>query len=347
MTGRRWSLPIGVVLYSTRFSRRMKATKTPHHTVENDGTIHPQSRSPMHVADPAVPGAASRSLPATAPRAVRVMVMTCEYFARDEMTTYAAALAYRGLVALFPFFIFLIAIVNALDIWQLFGMLGDWARTNPDGRVPRAIKEWMVGQARERSQGAVLSVGAIAAVWAVASGARVLRTALNVAGDMPEIHPAWKRALLSLVVAPVICVALLIVVGLFTVTRNALLSVSAWFDVHDVVVALWDWLRLPLGLLVAGLAIASLYRFAPSHRQTWRTLLPGITTAAVVWGVASLIFSRAVASVLQFGVTYGTFSAAIVLLVYIYLAAAGLLFGAELNAVLARQREGDSTAKSR
>jgi uncharacterized BrkB/YihY/UPF0761 family membrane protein len=59
--------------------------------------------------------------------------------------------------------------------------------------------------------------------------------------------------------------------------------------------------------------------------------------ASLVWTSASLVFSRAVSQLMQFGVTYGSFSAAIIVLVYLYFAAAGLLFGAELNAVVARE----------
>lgn len=284
-------------------------------------------------------GAITHYLPANAPRPVRQVAQTCDRFLRHEMTTYAAALAYRGLLALFPFAIFLIALVNALDVGRPFEMLADWARTGPQGRVPAAIKEWTLLQARERAEGAVISVGAVASVWAVASGARVLRGALNTAAEMPEVYSPWIRLGISLVAAPAIGATTLTAVLLFTVTRQFLLRLARWFALNEVVVGLWDWLRLPAGLILAVLAICVVYRFAPSHRQPFRAVLPGATFAAIVWAAASLVFSRAVSSVLQFGVTYGSFTAAIVLLVYLYLAAAGLLFGAELNAVLAKNKE--------
>ena len=261
-----------------------------------------------------------------------------ERFVKDDMSTYAAALAYRGLLALFPFAIFIIALVNSLDAWRLFDMLLDWARTAPEGRVPSAIKEWAVVQSRERAQGGVLSVGAVGALWGVASGARVLRRALNIAAGFPEVHPAWLRLLISFVAAPIFGVGLLAIVGLFTVTRRFLWHVAGWFELNQALVALWDWMRVPAGVMLAGVLLTVLYRYAPSQRQPLRLLLPGAAVAAVVWAAASLIFSRAVSSVLEFGVTYGSFSAAIVLLLYLYLAAAGLLFGAELNAVLGVQR---------
>ena len=247
----------------------------------------------------------SALLPAGTPFLVAVAVRTSESFVRHEMTTYAAALAYRGLLALFPFVIFSIAIVASLDVWRLFEMLSDWARTAPEGRVPNAIKQWMVYQVRERAGSAVLSVGAVAAVWAVASGARVLRRALNIAGNIPEVQPAWVRLGLSFVAAPVLSAAVLAVVLLFTVTRDLMLRIGMWFQLNTLLVSVWDWVRLPAGVMLAGIVIAIIYRFAPSQRQPVRALVPGAIAAAIVWAVASFIFSRAVSSVLQFGVTYG------------------------------------------
>jgi membrane protein len=274
-------------------------------------------------------------LTAGAPLPVTVAARATANFAHHEMTTYSAALAYRGLLALFPFMIFVIALVNALDVWQLFGMLGEWARTAPQGRVPGAIREWMVLQTRERAHGVVLSVSGCAAAWAVGSGARVLRRGLNVAGNIPEGQPAWLRLAVSFVAAPVLCAAIFATVLLLTVTRGALLQFAGWFELNDATVTVWNWLRLPGGFILAGLISMALYRFAPSDRQPIRVLIPGALLAALVWASASLIFSRAVSTLLQFGLTYGSFSAAIVLLIYLNFAASGLLFGAELNTVIA------------
>lgn len=138
---------------------------------------------------PVSEGPVSRYMPRRTPAPIRYVAVAADRFIQQQMATYAAALAYRGLLALFPFVIFITALVNALDVWRLFGMLAEWARTAPEGRVPAAIREWIVFQARSRAEGAVLSVSAVAAAWAVASGARVLRTALNTAGNLSEVQP--------------------------------------------------------------------------------------------------------------------------------------------------------------
>jgi membrane protein len=293
---------------------------------------------------PASPRTLSRHVTGSAPRLIQLIAQAVDNFLWHEMSTYAAALAYRGLLALFPFVIFVLALANAADASRLFGVLGDWAHTVPEGQVPAAIRNWMLAQVRGRADGAAISVGALAAIWAVASGARVLRSALNTAAEMPEVQPAWLRVAVSFVAAPVLGTAILAAFALFVVTRRFLQRLVTWFDVNDLVLLSWDWLRLPLGVLLIGAVLSTLYQFGPSRRQPLRSVLPGTLLAAVTLAAASLLFSTIVLGVLQLGVTYGSFSAAIVLLIYLHFAAACLLAGAELNAALA---SGSDRARAR
>lgn len=251
------------------------------------------------------------------------------------MATYAAALAYRGLFALFPFLIFVIAIVNALDMGRPFEALAEWSRSEGTGRLPSAIRQWLVLQARVRADGGAVIVATGAAVWAVATGARALRRALDVAAESSTAVPAWRRLAWSFIAAPALAGATVMAILLFTVTRRTLSGTIWAFGMNDSVATLWNWLRFPAGLILAGLAISVVYRCAPSDRPRFVSVIPGAAVAAVLWVLASLAFAFSVAGVLRFGGTYGSFTAALVLLVYLYLAAAGVLFGAEWNAMLA------------
>ncbi len=87
-----------------------------------------------------------------------------------------------------------------------------------------------------------------------------------------------------------------------------------------------------------ALLLAGAYRLAPGSRQSLRSVLPGAVLASVSWTVMTLGFSVALSTVLDYGVTYGSFGAAIALLVYLHLSAAVVLAGAEINAVLAGAR---------
>jgi membrane protein len=80
--------------------------------------------------------------------------------------------------------------------------------------------------------------------------------------------------------------------------------------------------------------MCAVYRVAAGDHPPLRRLLPGAALAAALWALVSVAFPWALATVLHYGVTYGSFSAAIVVLVYLYLLAAGVLLGAEINATI-------------
>ena len=102
----------------------------------------------------------------------------------------------------------------------------------------------------------------------------------------------------------------------------------------------WDFLR-PV-LLVIGVvsAILLVYRVAPDRRRpiAYRHLLPGALIAGVGWIVASMGFFFYIGNLAHIGATYGAFATPVVLLIWLWLTGVVVLFGAEINAELARRR---------
>lgn len=122
-----------------------------------------------------------------------LVVRALRRFLDHDMSTNAAALAFRGLLALFPFVIFLFAVISVLRVDRLLNWLGDLARSGLPGQVPLPVKEWLIGQLRGRPGGAVLSVGALTASWTTANGIRMLRRALHTANGVPETRPVRRQ----------------------------------------------------------------------------------------------------------------------------------------------------------
>jgi membrane protein len=98
------------------------------------------------------------------------------------------------------------------------------------------------------------------------------------------------------------------------------------------IVAVWDWFRVPAALMLLTGMLAAVYKVAAGDHPPLRRSLPGAALAAALWALVSVAFPLALSTVLHYGVTYGSFSAAIVVLVYLYLLAAAVLLGAEVNA---------------
>jgi membrane protein len=259
------------------------------------------------------------------------LIKPIEEFIEDDMTTYAAALAYQTLFSLFPFVLFLVALLGFLQIPAFFDWLLDQARTVlPEQAM--GIVEQVIGQIRGQSSGGLLSLGIIIALWAASSAVRMLMNALNAAYDVAEDRPAWKRYLLSIFYTIVLAVVIILAVGLMLVGPQVMEWLADQIGLGPLFVTLWAWLRLPVAILLLVVVVALVYYLFPNVDQPFRFITPGSVLAVVVWIAASFGFSFYVSNFASYSATYGSLGAVIVLLLYFFVSAAVLLFGAEVNA---------------
>jgi membrane protein len=103
---------------------------------------------------------------------------------------------------------------------------------------------------------------------------------------------------------------------------------------------IWSVARWPGALAVAMLAFAFVYYVTPDvHQRAFHWLTPGAAAAVLLWLGASLAFSAYVSYVADVGAVYGAFAGAILLVAWLWLTNVALLFGAELNAEIEREKE--------
>lgn len=256
-------------------------------------------------------------------------------FSRHDMAVYAMALAYRGLLALFPFTIFLVAVVSFLHVDAVLAWLAGQGPVRIRGEVPRSVAS-LLGQVLGDDQSGLLYFGIVLAFWSVSMGARLLTRALNAVLEVEETRPPWKRVAYSLTFAPGIVLAGVCAVGLMLATSRSAVWLAGWVGLDEAFVLLWTLLRWPTALLLLALVVAVVYRYAPDADLSFRLVLPGALVAVISWALASLAFSFLLGIFPDHGALYGGLGTAISLLLYLYFSAAVLLFGAELNAEMQR-----------
>ncbi len=97
-------------------------------------------------------------------------------------------------------------------------------------------------------------------------------------------------------------------------------------------------LRWPVLAALGALALAAIYRYAPDRDPaSWRWVTPGAIAATLLWLVASVGFSFYVRNFGSYNETYGSLSAVVVLLLWLFLTAFAIVFGAELDSEAERQ----------
>ena len=257
-------------------------------------------------------------------------------FVRHDMAVYAMALAYRGLFALLPFAVFLVAVLSFLRVDAVFGWLAEQGPPGLRGTLPGLVG-WLKDGVLGQTQGGLLSVGIVLAFWSVSMGARLLTRALNAVFEVEETRPAWKRVVVSVTFAPALALAVIVAVGLMLVTSRTILWISWWAGLDRVFVFLWGLLRVPVALLLVALVVSAVYRFAPNRHLTLRSVVPGAFLAVALWALASLAFAFGLTVLPDYGAAYGSLGTAISLLLYLYVSASAVLLGAEVNAAMLRE----------
>jgi membrane protein len=271
------------------------------------------------------------------------------FFFEHPMATYAAALAYRGLFGLFPFVLILVVLVGALGFPDFFDRAMDQARAQSSRYVPQQLEPvvepareqvkpllGMIERAEKQAGGKLLFFGVAVALWSVSAVARTLTEAFNVAYQVVETRSWWKQLVLSLAFGPVLALVVIVSVALMLVGPQLIGSIAALVNLDEVFVRLWGWLRFPVAFLLLAVVLSVVYRFGPNAKQRFRLVVPGAALGVALWAISSVGFSFYLANFANYGVTYGSLGAAVGLLLYLYLCASVVLFGAELNAAISR-----------
>ena len=278
-------------------------------------------------------------------------------FLDHSMPTHASALAYQGLFALFPFMIFLGVLLVMLQVDSFFGGLIEQARSQPPQQVPGPLEpvleqvrsslpeevlapvaERLVGQGQEVAESKLLPFGIVFfAIWSASGLAWALLEALNTVHEVEETRPLWRRFALSLVFAPLLAVTVIGGTGLLLIGPQVAEWLAGRVGLDEAFVAFWWWFRLPVALLLLMLAVSAIYHLVPNTNRPFRFVVFGAVVSVIAWALASLAFSFYLSNFASYGVIYGSLGTAVALLVYLYLSAAALLLGAEVNEAVYRR----------
>lgn len=289
-------------------------------------------------------GAASRLFSL---KTLKILVAAAVSFQKHEGPMLAGYIAFATLLAVFPFLIFVTSVAAATvgphEIEALTQLLFEIAPTEVAEFVRPVLEE-----ALGRQRTGVLTFAGLGALWVSSNGVEAYRIGFDRAYDPDKPRNiVFSRA-----------------VGLFFVVLGTGVALIMGFAVvlAPLMIGLLEDLAgrtVPLGLgilryLLAGAAftvfLVLMHLILPSRRPgRWRRLWPGVLATLAIWTAAASGFSIYLANFQSYTVTYGGLASVIVTLLFFYLSGAVILYGAEINAALARadkaEAEADATGR--
>jgi membrane protein len=275
-------------------------------------------------------------------RVGRIVKRAALAFYDDQGTHHAAALTYYCLLSLFP---------AALLALSLLGLIGQYPRTYLAildylrDVVPPQTLDAIDSSLRSalRSKGTAaggLALSAAVAFYGTTGVLEAARRALNVVFEIEHGRGFVRRKAVDVASTFVLMGLVVVTLVLMFLGGGLAREVFDLVGLGSTAAELWNLARWPAAMAVAILLFSWLYYVTPDVRHRgFRWVLPGAAVGVAIWIAVSGAFSLYMSNIANVSALYGAFATAIVLIVWLWLTNVALLFGAELNAELEREKE--------
>jgi membrane protein len=258
---------------------------------------------------------------------------------KDDCFGLAGQMAYFLLFSLFPFLMFLVALMSlvVVDPGSNLDTLTESIEDFLPGDVVGLLTDYTERTLRAASSG-VLFLGALTALWSGSGASYALIKASNLAYGLRETRPSWKVWGISFLM--VLCFVLLVgvlAVVIFSPEEGDYLQRLT--GLPGSLLILWDALSWVALFVTLTLIHAVLYYLAPDADLPFKWITPGGLMATVLILVASVTLNFYVTNLAHYDQLYGSLTAVLVLMLWLYVMGFMVIVGVEINAVLARITE--------
>ncbi|HSC72929.1 MAG TPA: YihY/virulence factor BrkB family protein [Gaiellaceae bacterium] len=262
-------------------------------------------------------------------------------FNSDNMTSIAAALAYYAFLAIPAALLVAVGVFSLLAGPDAITTVIDKVSVVMPGQATSLLEDSLKNLTQHHGTGvALLSVGAVLAIWSVTGAMQNVMWAVNIAYGRDESRGFVRRRLVALAMALFGLIAFALVFGLLILGPQLSHWVGSAVGAESVVHAVWWIAQWPLLIAALLIAFAAVMYLAPNVKHPrWTFLTIGAVVAIVIWLVASAAFAFYVSKFGSYNKAWGSLAAVVIMLTWLWLSAVALLLGAEVNAEAERSRE--------
>lgn len=283
-----------------------------------------------------------------------VAIDTIRCAVADRVTGLAAEMAFFALLSLVPLVVALGASLGWLEVLVgqdaldrtregVLAALGTVFSAQAIGEVVRPLVEGLL----EEQRGGVALSSVLVALWLASRVFTATIRALDLAYNVEERRGLVVQRLLALVFAlgAVLTASATLLLGVLGPLLGTAGEIADRLGLGELFASVWALARWPLVLAVAVGFFATVYRFGPNVRNTWRQCLPGAVLGVALWLLVSfglrIYLATAGSPIGQFeagaeaAALLGVIGTVVAAILWTYLTSVALLVGGEFNAVLA------------
>lgn len=269
------------------------------------------------------------------------LIKSIKYFLRkisaSRISAYAAQTAYFMFLSLIPLIMLL------LSMLQLFGDVGVAVTETISEVMPGILGEFIndfIVEIMSDGRLTMTILSALLLIWSASRGVFSIIGGLNSVYEIKESRKyVWVRflsVLYTLAFVIIVCSVLLIMVFGDTLIDLA----NSFFPNLKGLVYIISSLRFILGFIILVLFFSIIYKSMPSNKMKFLDQIPGAVIAGAGWVSFSILFSFYVDNFSNYANVYGSLTAIIVLMLWLYTCMYIMFIGAEINCILSTKVNG-------
>lgn len=246
----------------------------------------------------------------------------------DEITVYSAQASFYIVISTFPFVMLLMSLIGFITPISVDSVI-NWI----NGLFPVAIRSTVISLASEVFEKSVslISVSALTALWSASRGiASLERGVKRVYRTKPSKNP-FANILMSIIYT-FIFMALIFATLILQVFGNILtqwLNNYIHFSTTDVLL-----IRGVFSFALMTLFFQLMYYFFNNRQAKFNKNLPGAAFCAAGWIIFSNLYSIYIDNFANYSYIYGSLTAVVLLMLWLYFCVNIFLIGAELNKLI-------------
>jgi membrane protein len=256
----------------------------------------------------------------------------------DKVANGAAALGFYLTLAIFPAMILTMSLIPYLPVERVDQAIMDLLRQ----ALPQQAAEMFTGVVSEvtgEQRGGLLSIGALATLWATSTGMYAIMQQLNVTYDVKEARSFLRARAVAIALSLLFSALMLVAFSLIVLGGVVQEWIGERFGFSQALLAFFAVLRWVIIVFSLQLAFALTYHLAPNiEHGRFRLVNRGAVTATVLLMIASVGFAIYVQNFANYGAVYGGIGAVIALMLWLYIAGLAMLVGSEVNVLTQRRR---------
>jgi membrane protein len=246
----------------------------------------------------------------------------------------AGYMSFIAIVAIFPFLIFLAAILSFIgsedDLARIVALMFDTMPAEVAEALEPAIAEVVIGQ-----QTGFLTFGILATLWAASNGVEAVRLAFNRAYRITQIRPFWYRRLQNFIFVLLLALMVPLMSFLIVLAPLAWRALIFWVDLGFSFHLFFIVVRYSIAVLALFVTLTAMHRWLPNSGHRLRDIMPGVVLTIALFVLGGTGFSLYLAHFADYSVTYGSLASIVIALLFFYMTSVIVVLGAYVNAATA------------